>query len=421
MTVMEDRSAARLACWMNGNTNLRTPFYYYDEEIIRNQAKRLREILPPHGEIFYSVKANPNLWIVKILAEMGCGMEIASSGELRLCLRAAVSPGRIVFAGPAKRDDELEEALLAGVYAINVESAGELERLAVMCRRHKKEQNIHIRINPPFDAGGDGVKMGGGSKKFGIDSERLEEVKTLLNKNPLIHCAGFHVFAATQILDIQEIMDYFKMAIALMKESAVKLGIILSRLDIGSGLGISYESAVSEIDDGSLTKGLQNIVKKEGIEGRTVLVETGRFLVGQSALFVTRIIDKKVSRGVTYLLCDGGINHMLRPALIGDRHEIFRLQANEGARPKERVTVAGPLCTSLDILGVDVEVERAEIGDILCVGQAGAYGYTESMPFFLSHPMPDEYMRGLDGRVRRIRKGLDYETIVQMQEEAENE
>ena len=406
---------------MKENEALKTPFYYYEEESIRQQAQRLRSILPRNGEVFYSVKANPNLHIVRILADMGYGMEIASSGELRLCLRAGISPDRIIYAGPAKRDDELEEALVAGVKAINVESAGELERLAVLCRRHQKEQNIHIRINPPFDAGGEGIKMGGGAKKFGIDSEQLGDVKSLLINSPLVQCLGFHVFAATQILDVQEILDYFKMSVALMKKSAVKLGIDLSQLDVGSGFGIPYGCPCSEIDDEALGKGLQKIFEEEGIENCKVIIEAGRFLVGQSAFFVTRVIDKKISRSVTYLLCDGGINQMLRPALIGDRHEIFRLGTQEGFVPKECVTVGGPLCTSIDILGADVEIDRTEIGDILCVGQAGAYGYTESMPFFLSHPVPDEYMRDLTGRVRRIRKGLDYETILRMQEEAEDE
>ncbi|HOO59500.1 MAG TPA: alanine racemase [Candidatus Mcinerneyibacteriales bacterium] len=421
MTVLEDRSAERLAQWMKENKKLKTPFYYYDEEIIRHQARRLKDILPPNGEIFYSVKANPNLHIVRTLADEGCGMEIASSGELKLCLRAGISPDKIIYAGPAKRNDELEEALLSGVGAVNVESAVELERLAVLCRRYEKKQKIHLRINPPFDVGGNGIKMGGGAQKFGIDSERLSDIKALLDKNPLIQCVGFHVFAATQLLDGQKLLIYFKRAITLMKESGVKLGIELLHLDIGSGLGISYGPEESGLDDDSLTKGMKELFNDEGIETRKVLIETGRFLVGQSAFFVTRVIDKKISRGVVYLLCDGGIHHMLRPVLIGDNHEIFLLGTKEIERPKECVTIAGPLCTSVDVLGIDVELERAEIGDILCVAQAGAYGYTESMPFFLSHPVPDEYMRDLNGRVRKIRKGLGYEIILQLQEEAEDE
>ncbi|HDS02087.1 MAG TPA: pyridoxal-dependent decarboxylase, exosortase A system-associated [Firmicutes bacterium] len=421
MTSQEHRNTERIVSWMSRNKGVQTPFYLYDEEMMRRQIRRLRRILPVNAEIFFSMKANPNLHIVRLLARQGCGVEIASGGELKTALRAGVLPENIIFAGPAKRDVELEAALTGGIRAVNVESLKELERLSFMSRRLKRHQKIHLRINPPFDIQGSGVKMGGGAKKFGIDSEQIGEAKTLLRHSPLLRCEGFHVFAATQIDDEKKALENFSLSIALMKECAKLLDISLSSLDIGSGLGIPYGDSPEKINDEALRSGLQSLFEKEGLLSKKVLVESGRFLTGQAGYFVTRVLDKKNSRGVTYLLCDGGIQNLLRPALIGDHHEICCLGTKAVSEPKEKVTVAGPLCTSLDVLGENIEMERAEIGDYLCVGQAGAYGYTESMPLFLSHPMPDEYLQDSSGAIRRIRKGLSYDEILRSQEETGNE
>lgn len=388
-------------------SQFKTPLYVYDAEIIIRKYRRLREAMPPHVQVYYAVKSNPNLAVIRILAELGCGFDVASIGELAAIKKLGIEGTRVVFTGPGKSDEEIASALEHEIYAFNCESENEVLRINTAAKKEKKRIKIGLRINTDY-AIREKIKMIGGTqaKKFGIDEDRIFDVIERVKKLEYVEIIGIHVFNAAQVLDHMELAANTKNILRLASEITRQKKLDLEYLDIGGGLGIPYSADEKELDVEALGREFQ-VMRSEFRELENVhwIVEPGRYLSGECGVMLTKVIDVKMSRGVPFVITDAGINHFLRPALVQQNHPVF-IGNKFDQPPTHAYRVEGPLCTSLDCIGRDVMLPEPAIGDVLAFFNAGAYGFTESMPYFLSHPIPAEVMIR-DGNVKLIRKRME--------------
>ena len=392
------------------------PFYVYDANIIRDQYKSLDTALSPHGiDIFFSMKANPNLAVVHLLHSLGSGLEIASKGELAALERLEILGDNISFAGPVKSDAALEAAINYGVFGINVEGEDEFGRISEIAKRLGVTQRVGIRVNPQFEVAGATVKMGGGPKQFGIDYEKIDpEFVARVQALPNINLIGVHIFAASQILDtnvfLRNIGNSLKVAEALNNFFPVRY------LDLGGGLGIPYQPEDSKLPLDEISQSLGDLLEAYSFLKSNltkIYMEPGRFLVGPSGIYVTQVDNVHQSRGETFARVNGGIHQMLRPALIGGAgHPIYNLSRLQ-EDPTTKITVTGELCTPLDKLGIAM-MPKTQKGDLIGVFNAGAYGWSEAMQFFLSHPTAPEVMVG-NGRWQIIRDRISPEEFLKGQ------
>ena len=375
-----------------------TPFYLYDLAVVERRIAALRAALPERFRLAYAVKANPNPDLLARVAAIGLGVDIASGGELERVLAAGFDPDRIVFTGPGKRDSELAAAVAAGVGLITVESPNELRRLASIAEAAGRRVTILLRrsLDPGDGEAAETTRIIGdaGAGKFGMDDDDLRAAARFALDSPWIDLHGIHAFGASNVLDATAIVGHVERTVAFGRELALELGFPLRIIDVGGGLGIPYADDEAALDLAQLAVGLAGAAERWSRDPSTaqteVLLEPGRFLVGPAGVYVTRVVDTKRVRGRAIAIVDGGINHLLRPALVGQPQRIRRLGSVATLGDREPVTIAGPLCTGLDILARDLPIGMPEVGELLAVLDAGAYGYTESMPLFLSRPLPAE-------------------------------
>jgi diaminopimelate decarboxylase len=374
-----------------------TPFYVYDRALLNERVRQLRAALPPEVSLHYAMKANPMPAVVQHMVGLVNGIDVASSGELQVALDAGADPHEISFAGPGKRDPELWQAVAAGVL-VNVESARELPVLAAASRQLGLPARVALRVNPDFELKGSGMKMGGGPKQFGVDVEVVPEVLAQMKALGL-QFEGFHLFAGSQNLKPESICEAqqksYALALRLVQENAVDIRF----LNLGGGFGIPYFPGERPLELASIGDNLRAIVARAAVDmpRAQIVIELGRYMVGEAGLYVCRVVDKKVSRGLTYLVCDGGLHHHL--ANSGNFGQVVRknypvtIGNRQGAEP-ELVSAVGPLCTPLDLLADKMNLPRAEIGDLLVVYQSGAYGPSASPQGFLGHPKVVEALVG---------------------------
>lgn len=375
-----------------------TPFYVYDAQTVRDGFRALRSAVPEPGRLFYSIKANPNVAVCSILQKLGAGAEIASYGELEAALKAGFGPGRIVFAGPGKSDLDLRMAVRAGIKSINVESLSELQHIDRISKRMGKTTPVCFRINLDFGTGvapSRMVKMTGSDQKFGFDPDSFFRMVRNLTDLGHVSPKGFHIYFGTQIRDPNVFLTGIRIFFRWLKENLARIPFPIRILNLGGGFGIPIDSADKELDLTRLAVGLSGIFSKikrtPGFEDVEFLFEPGRFLVGPSGIYVTRVIDRKVSGGKTFLVTDGGINHSLLPIAINRNYPVRLLNRFDG-KPSRMYVVCGPLCLSLDSFSREVRLPEAKIGDLLGIFQSGAYGFTASLLYFLSHPLPAEVL-----------------------------
>lgn len=371
-----------------------TPFYIYDSSIIQKKVQELRAHLPKKVKIHYAIKANPNSEILNILADLVDGFDLASSGELKRALQTSMSTQHMSFAGPGKTDTDLAEAIQAKVL-LHVESLGEIQRCLALSKKLQHPPRIALRINPDYDMKSSGMKMGGGSKQFGIDAEQIPEIISSLQNNK---CAveGLHIFAGSQNLDAQIICQTLDSAFNLLDRFQNHLATELRSFNFGGGLGIPYFEKDSEIDlehvGVHLSKLIQNFEKK--FPNAEPVIELGRFLVGECGIFVSRVVDKKVSRGQTFIILDGGMNcHLAATGNLGQvlkRPFPIKVLNRLTDFPLEAVNIVGPLCTPLDSFGNQVMLNTCAVGDLVGIFQSGAYGFTASPMHFLSQSLATE-------------------------------
>lgn len=370
-----------------------TPFYAYDRGLLRERVAQLRAALPKQVKLHYAMKANPLPAVVGWMAGLVDGIDVASAGELQVALNAGADPVEISFAGPGKRDIELHQAVAAGVL-VNVESARELPVLAAASKRYGLPARVAVRVNPDFELKGSGMKMGGGPKQFGIDTEQMPELLAEIGRLGLAF-EGFHLFAGSQNLKPESICEAQQKSYELALRLATLAPSPVKFLNLGGGFGITYFPGEQVLDLAPIGANLQQLVERAALEmpQAHLVIELGRYLVGEAGIYVTRIVDRKVSRGQTYLVTDGGLNHHLSASgnfgqVIRKNYPVTIVRQLGGAPVSERETasVVGPLCTPLDLLADRMDLPVAEIGDLAVVFQSGAYGASASPEHFLGHP-----------------------------------
>jgi diaminopimelate decarboxylase len=375
-----------------------TPIFIYDRGILDQQFEALRSTLPEPFSIYYSIKANPAIPILKHFLSRGCGLEIASAGEFTTALASGCPPDRVIFAGPGKSESELELVLSKGIGEIHIESLTEAGRVASIGGRLGLKAKIALRINPASVAEGGAMRMGGRPAPFGVDEEILDEALDSILGSPELDFGGIHLFAGTQILDADTILKQYEHGLALARRVSNRVGKPLKTLDFGGGLGIPYFSHEKELDLARLRAGLArlfaNLANDPSFSGCRFLVEPGRFLVGEAGLYVATITDIKISRGKKFLITDGGMHHHLAASgnlgqTIKRNYPIALLNKLQSAE-QEVVDIVGPLCTPLDTLARGISLPNPQIGDLVGIFQSGAYGLTASPTRFLNHPLPGE-------------------------------
>lgn len=369
-----------------------TPFYAYDGSVMRAQVERLRRSLPPGLHLHYAMKANPMPEVVRFMAGLTDGLDVASAGELRVALDCGVDAASISFAGPGKSAGDLALAIESGVI-INMESEGEMARIAALAEAGGARPRVAIRVNPDFELKAAGMKMGSGPKPFGVDAERVPQMLQALAKLPL-QFMGFHIFSGSQNLRPEAIVEAqtqtFDLAFRLAREAPTPV----RWLNIGGGLGVPYFPGEQRLDLASIGANLEPLLAsaREKLPGAEIVMELGRYLVAEAGVYVCEVVDRKESRGEVFLITNGGLHHHL--AASGNFGQVIRKNyplalGNRVTGPDlEEVHVVGPLCTPLDLLGSRVTLPRAEPGDLVVVFQSGAYGFSASPRSFLSHPEP---------------------------------
>ena len=373
-----------------------TPFYAYDRGLLTARVEGLRAALPAEISLHYAMKANPMPAVVGHMARLVDGIDVASGEELRVALDAGMHPHEISFAGPGKSEAELAQAVAAGIL-INVESMRELGLLAGIVHRIGRQARVAIRVNPDFELKSSGMKMGGGPKQFGIDAEQVPQALAEIKRLGL-GFEGFHIFSGSQNLRSEAICEAQTKALDMAVRLAADAPSPLRSLNLGGGFGIPYFPGEMALDMAPIGEHLRGIVDsaKRRLPGAELVIELGRYLVGEAGIYVSRIIDKKVSRGEVFLVCDGGLHHHLSAS--GNFGQVIRknypveIGNKAGSARRERVSVVGPLCTPLDLLADRMELAEAEPGDLVVVFQSGAYGLTASPTRFLSHPEPVEVL-----------------------------
>lgn len=393
-----------------------TPLFVYSQSALDKKYALLRDALPPQFSIFYSVKANPNSAIIRHFLPKGCGFEIASAGEFYQALSAGGRPENIIFAGPGKSVAELEAVLRKNIGEIHVESSLEAERIEKLCQELGVRAQVALRINPQGEAEGGAMRMGGRPAPFGVDEETMDDVLAALLALPHLNFRGIHLFAGTQILDFSILLTQYRKGLDIARRAAIRSGRPLHTVDFGGGLGIPYFSHEQELDVIQLRSGLRDMMAEIADDplfaNTNFVVEPGRYLVGDSGIYITRVSDIKVSRGKKFVIVDGGMHHHL--AASGNLGQTIKRNypvavLNKMDLPaEETVEVVGPLCTPLDVLARNVNLPRVAVGDLIGVFQSGAYARAASPLNFLSHATPPEVLVE-DGQGRLIRHRGSYE------------
>ena len=367
-----------------------TPFYAYSRSLLRQRVAELRAALPARIKLHYAMKANPMPAVVQFMAGLVDGIDVASAGELQVALNAGADPAEISFAGPGKREPELRQSVAAGVL-VNVESMRELPVLAAASQALGLPARVAVRVNPDFELKGSGMKMGGGPKQFGVDTEVVPDLLGFIAREGLAF-EGFHLFAGSQNLRAESICEAQQKSYELALKLAQHAHTPVKFLNLGGGFGIPYFPGERRLDLAPIGANLAAIVERARVElpQAGIVIELGRYLVGEAGIYVTRIVDRKVSRGQIYLVADGGLHHHL--AASGNFGQVVRKNypvtiGNRAASADlEVASLVGPLCTPLDLLADRMELPAAQVGDLAVVFQSGAYGASSSPQAFLGHP-----------------------------------
>ncbi|UYH55933.1 pyridoxal-dependent decarboxylase, exosortase A system-associated [Qipengyuania sp. SS22] len=365
----------------------RTPLFVYSRDLIAQRFETLRAAMPDRLKINYAIKANsfdPLLAFVSTLAD---GLDIASGGELELVRATGFDLGKVSFAGPGKRDIELEAAIAAGV-TLNLESEAEADRALAIAERLGVTPRLAIRVNPDFELKGSGMKMGGGPKPFGIDATR---VPALVRHIVAAGCdfRGLHIFTGSQALSAEAVIDMQAKVLDCAHRIAVDAGVTLPKLNMGGGFGIPYFPGDEPLDIAAVGAALEDCFRElpETLADAELFIELGRYLVGEAGVYLTRIVDRKESYGETYLVTDGGLHHQLAASgnfgTVVRRNYPVAIASRFAAEPEEEANVVGCLCTPLDRLADKAHLPRAEVGDLVAVFCAGAYGASASPSAFL--------------------------------------
>lgn len=373
-----------------------TPLFVYSRDLLTQRIAALRSAMPERLAIHYAVKANPFGPVLRHMSALVDGFDIASGGELALVQAAGIDPSRVSFAGPGKRDAELEAAISAGV-TLNLESEGEAARALAIGTRLRMPPRLAIRVNPDFDLKGSGMKMGGGAKPFGIDAERVPALARQLIAEGA-DWRGFHIFAGSQALSADAIIETQAQTLDLAARLAEQTGVPLPKCNLGGGIGIPYFPGDEPVDIIKVGAALAErfAALPDVLRDTAFVMELGRYLVGEAGVYLATIVDRKVSHGEIYLVTDGGLHHQL--AASGNFGTVVRrnypsaIATRFDAPADEEASIVGCLCTPLDRLADKGSFPRADTGDVVAIFCAGAYGASASPAMFLGQGPAQEIL-----------------------------
>jgi diaminopimelate decarboxylase len=374
-----------------------TPLFVYDVGKVASQVALFRRHFPSVN-LHYAIKANTYAPLLERVAKLVDGLDVASAGEMGAALQAGTDSGEISFAGPGKRDDELAAAIQAGV-TLNLESQAEAERALAIGRGQGRRPRLAVRVNPDFEIKGSGMRMGGGAKPFGVDAARVPALVRRLIEGGA-EWRGFHIFAGSQALSAEALIEAQRATVALAAELAEAVGATPPLVNLGGGFGIPYFATESQLNVADVGLALVETLRDRPavLAESGFAIELGRWLVGESGVYLTRIVDRKESHGKIFLVTDGGMHHQL--AASGNFGQVVRrnypvaIASRFGAEAEEEASIVGCLCTPLDRLADDVMIPRAQVGDLVAVFLAGAYGLSASPAGFLGHPAARELVVG---------------------------
>jgi len=373
--------------------------YVYETSAMRRHITCFSRIMPAGVEVFYAMKANPHAAFLAAAKESGArGIEIASLGEAEKAVAAGFTSDQLIYTGPGKSPEELRWAVEKGIRTVHVESLTEAHRLNAIAAELGETQDILLRINADFDIHEAQTTFSGGSKKFGVDEEKLVTILPQILALESLNFRGLHVYAASGVLNVADLLKNCELVFAMAKQiEADYAGVVCDIIDFGGGFGVDYLEQGHDFDPQAYADGLAELIKEYAFEGRTFFLELGRYLAADSGWFCTEVLDIKESRGKKQVICAGGINHFRRPAALAINHPLSiirmgveKLFDGQESVLQESVYFGGPLCTGADKLANNVALEAVDVGDIAVFGLAGAYGLSMSNIEFLSHERPQE-------------------------------
>lgn len=394
-----------------------TPFFLYDADAVNARIRAVRDAFEGKVEVYYAVKSNPNLALLRAVAEVADGLDISSGGELQQALLAGFDASRLSFAGPAKTSAELSDAIQASLGAISIESMRELQACVRISRQLGVRANVAVRVNPLLLNRAFGIKMGGRPVQFGIDEESLAEALATIAAHPEeIAFQGIHIYAGSQCFDPAGVVDGVENTFRIVREIEAASPLVCRSVNLGGGFGVSHVERDRELDLAVLARALGPVIDafiaRAPVE-RKIVFELGRYLTAEAGIYVARVISSKSSRGKSFFMVDGGLHHHLAAAgTFGAalRGNFILANLSRPGAPPIRCQVAGPSCNPTDLLGVDVELARPEEGDLVGVLKSGSYGLTASPLLFLGRQTPAELLRrgGVVTLARRPRTLLEF-------------
>ena len=377
-----------------------TPFFLYDADEISARIERVREALDHQVEVFYAVKANPNLGLLRALRGTADGLDVSSAGELKQASLAGYDMKNISFAGPAKTVDELTLAIELGVGCISVESLRELTACIGIAEQTGKKASVLLRVNPQLLNRSFGMKMGGRPVQFGIDEEELGPALEMVQRNQsTLEFHGIHVYAGSQCFEASGIVAGVQNVFAIVNQIESSTDLVCGVLNLGGGFGISHTEEGRELKLAELGKELLPVIeqfRRTSKVQRRLVFELGRFLTADAGIYVARVISAKESRGKQFFMVDGGLHHHLAAAVTFGaalRSNFLLRNLSHPELPQVKCSIAGPSCNPTDLLGVEVELPQPSIGDLIAVLKSGSYGFTASPLLFLGRPTPAELVR----------------------------
>ncbi len=376
-----------------------TPCFVYFLDQVRERVASVRSAFGNRFQISYAVKSNPNPGILRRMRGIVDSLDVSSAGEIVRAVDAGWEPGAMGFTGPGKRREELEQAVTVGVGEIIVESLDEAELLNSIAGPARRRQRIVVRIAPRSVPRGFGVNMSGKPVQFGIDEEDIDPAVATIKGLAHLDLCGFHIYSGTQSLKAEAISENYEIFIDIFTRVCHTHGVKPHRLIFGSGLGIPYHENDVPLDLASIAAkinpALDALRRDALLSEAAVVLETGRYLVGEAGVYVTRVIRTKHSRGTNIGICDGGMNHHLAAAgylgsVLPRNYQMFKITDDRDQSTPQAYNLVGPLCTTIDTLGRQVQFNGLDAGDLIAIKCSGAYGPTASPLHFISHPPAKE-------------------------------
>jgi len=391
-------------------TKYQTPYYVYDFDHISKQYTELKEAFKARKSIIaYAVKANSNLSVVKHLGELGSGADCVSIGEVKRALKVGIPKYKIIFSGVGKTDEEIIEALKFDILMINVESEAELNRVELMAKELDKEARISIRVNPnvnpkthPY------ISTGLHENKFGVDIDTAKRMYIKAKQSKYLDPVGIHCHIGSQLTELEPIKEAVNIVANLVRNIKAALDIELKFFDVGGGLGIVYDNETL-IDTYDYAQAILEALYGLDV---TIVCEPGRFIVGNSGVFVTKVLYEKTNGDKRFVIVDGAMNDLIRPSLYDAYHKIEVLDKTENKTP---CNVVGPVCESGDFFAKNIELPKTEHNDLIAIYSAGAYGFTMASNYNTRGKVAEIAIE--DGKDRLIRKRETFEDLIKPEEE----